>query len=121
MAANPTNNTVKLSVTEGIRKGKAYAVKEGTNYVGRKGPHEVNVDLTEQENPGVAVKVNRFAAIWFNQNGLAIADTGRGITFVNGVQIPSGKRVPLNAEDIVRFGQTSLQVVVKTKVKTGIK
>ncbi len=43
---------IKLSVVKGLRVGKNYALKEGVTYLGRKGPHAVDVDLTEQENPG---------------------------------------------------------------------
>src|SRR5213079_1276608 len=97
---------VKLSVVAGVRPGKTYVLKEGVTYVGRQGPTSVDVDLTEQENPGVAVKVNRFALIWFDKNGLGIADTGRGVTAVNGAPIPSGKRFSLNADDTLQFGNT---------------
>ena len=78
------------------------------------------VDLTEQENPGVAVKVNRFALIWFDRNGLAIADTGRGVTRINGTRIPSGKRLPLKGDDALQFGKTTLQVKVIVKKRTGV-
>src|ERR1700760_905751 len=91
----PGGSKVKLSVVKGLRVGKNYALKEGVTYIGRQGPQPVDVDLTEQENPGVAVKVNRFALIWFDKNGLGIADTGRKVTTVNGTRIPSGKRFPL--------------------------
>ena len=53
--ALPEGSKVKLSVVKGVRAGKSYSLKEGVTYVGRKGPHPVDVDLTEQENPGVAV------------------------------------------------------------------
>ena len=83
-APSPTisseNSKIKLSVSKGLRVGKSYALKEGVTYLGRKGPHAVDVDLTEQENPGVAVAVNRFALIWFDKNGLGIADTGRRVS-----------------------------------------
>src|ERR1700674_5037390 len=91
--ALPEGAKVKLSVVKGLRVGKNYALKEGVTYVGRKGPQAVDVDLTEQENPGVEVKVNRFALVWFDKKGLGIADTGRRVTSVNGVRIPSGKRI----------------------------
>jgi hypothetical protein len=117
---SPENSKVKLSVVKGLRVGKNYALKEGVTYVGRKGPHPVDVDLTEQENPGVAVAVNRFALIWFDKNGLALADTGRRVTTVNGVPIASGKRLPLAADDTVGFGKTVLQVKVTPKKRTGV-
>jgi hypothetical protein len=117
---SPENAKVKLSVVKGLRVGKNYALKEGVTYVGRKGPHPVDVDLTEQENPGVAVAVNRFALIWFDKNGLALADTGRGVTTVNGARIASGKRLPLAADDTVGFGKTVLQVKVTQKKRTGV-
>jgi hypothetical protein len=119
-AVSPETAKVKLSVVKGLRVGKNYALKEGVTYVGRKGPHPVDVDLTEQENPGVAVAVNRFALIWFNAGGLAIADTGRRVTFVNGVRIDSGKRIPLQGDDTLAFGKTSLQVKVTPKRRTGV-
>src|SRR5436309_14776034 len=106
----PEGAKVKLSVLKGLRAGKNYALKEGVTYVGRKGPHAVDVDLTEQENPGKPVAVNRFALIWVDKNGLGIADTGRRVTSVNGTLIPSGKRVPLKGEDTLQFGKTVLQV-----------
>ena len=56
-SALPEGSKVKLSVVKGLRAGKNYAIKEGVTYVGRKGDHAVDVDLTEQENPGAAVKV----------------------------------------------------------------
>ncbi len=115
----PEGSKVKLQVTSGLRKGKNYALKEGVTYVGRQGPTAVDVDLTEQENPGVAVKVNRFALIWFDKAGLGIADTGRRVTTVNGVLIPSGKRVPLKADDTIQFGKTALQVKVIVKKRTA--
>jgi hypothetical protein len=117
--ALPEGSKVKLSVVKGLRPGKNYALKEGVTYVGRKGPHAVDVDLTEQENPGVAVKVNRFALIWLDKNGLGIADTGRRITAINGVRIPSGKRLPLAADDTLQFGKTVLQVKVILKKRTA--
>ena len=114
----PEGSKVKLSVVTGLRVGKSYALKQGVTYVGRKGPHAVDVDLTEQENPGVAVTANRFALIWFDGNGLAIADT-RGLTFINGARIASGKRFPLKADDTLKFGKTVLQVKVIVKKKTA--
>src|SRR2546423_4095306 len=105
-AVLPEGAKVKLSVVKGLRVGKNYALKEGVTYVGRQGPQAVDVDLTEQENPGKPVAVNRFALIWFDKNGLAIADTGRRVTSVNGTLIPSGKRIPLNGEDTLKFGKT---------------
>lgn len=111
----------KLSVIKGLRAGKTYGLKEGVTYIGRKGPQQVDVDLTEQENPGVAVQVNRFALVWFDKNGLGIADTGTRIgTTVNGKKIPSKQRIPLKAEDTLTFGKTVLQVKVLKKAKTGI-
>jgi hypothetical protein len=118
---NPTTSKAKLKVTEGLRKGKTYALLEGVNYIGRKGPTEVNIDLTEQENPGVAVQVNRFALVWFDNNGINIADTGTRIgTVVNGAKIPSKKKVPLNADDTLKFGKTVLKVEIIKKQKTGV-
>jgi hypothetical protein len=119
-AALPEGSKVKLSVVKGLRVGKTYALKQGVTYLGRKGSQPVDVDLTEQENPGAAVKVNRFALIWFDKNGLGIADTGRRVTRVNGTLIPSGKRVPLKAEDTLRFGKTELAVKVILKKPTGV-
>ncbi|MGH7173747.1 MAG: FHA domain-containing protein [Gemmataceae bacterium] len=123
-AANPTisseNSKIKLSVTKGLRVGKSYALKEGVTYLGRKGPNAVDVDLTEQENPGVAVTINRFALIWFDKNGLGIADTGRRVTRINGALIPTGKRFPLQGEDTLQFGKTILQVKVIVKKRTGV-
>ena len=119
-AALPEGSKAKLSVIKGLRVGKNYALKEGgATYVGRKGPQAVDVDLTEQENPGVAVAVNRFALIWNDKSGLGIADTGRGVTKVNGTRIPSGKRVPLKADDTLRFGKTELKVNVILKRRTA--
>jgi hypothetical protein len=117
--ALPEGSKVKLSVVKGLRVGKNYALKEGVTYLGRKGPTAVDVDLTEQENPGVEVKVNRFALVWNDRNGLGVADTGRGVTFVNGVRIPSGKRFALKAEDKLQFGKTVLQVKVILKKRTA--
>jgi len=110
-----------LSVTKGLRSGKTYALKEGVTYIGRMGPQAVDVDLTEQEMPGVAVQVNRFALVWFDKNGIGIADTGTRIgTTVNGTKIPKGKRIPLKADDTLQFGKTILQVKVIAKAKTGV-
>jgi hypothetical protein len=121
MAALPEGAKVKLSVVKGLRPGKNYAIKEGVTYVGRQGPLGVDLDLTEQENPGVPVKVNRFALIWLDANGLAIADTGRRVTAINGARIPSGKKLPLNGDDTIQFGKTLLQVKVIVKRRTAIK
>jgi FHA domain len=110
---------VKLSVVKGLRVGKTYALKDGVNYLGRKGPTAVDVDVTEQECPGVAVAVNRFALIWFDKDGISIADTGRRVTMINGVAIPSGKRFPLNSDDTLQFGKTVLQMRVIPKKKTA--
>lgn len=117
--ALPEGAKVKLSVVKGLRAGKSYALKEGVTYVGRKGSHAVDVDLTDQENPGAAVAVNRFALVWFDKNGLGIADTGRRVTKLNGDRIPSGKRLPLSAEDTLQFGKTVLQVKVIVKKRTA--
>ena len=123
-APNPSisseNSKIKLSVTKGLRVGKSYALKEGVTYLGRKGPHAVDVDLTEQENPSATVVVNRFALIWFDKNGLGIADTGRRVTRINGALIPTGKRFPLQGEDTLQFGKTVLQVKVIVKKRTGV-
>src|SRR5437764_3353421 len=118
-SALPEGSKVKLSVVKGLRAGKNYALKEGVNYVGRQGPTAIDVDLTEQENPGVAVKVNRFALVWFDKNGLGIADTGRRVTSVNGTLIPAGKRVPLSADDKIQFGKTVVQIKVILKKRTA--
>jgi hypothetical protein len=118
-AALPEGSKVKLSVLKGLRVGKTYVLKTGVTYVGRKGPQTVDVDLTDQENPGVAVAVNRFALIWCDKNGIGIADTGKRLTTVNGVRIPSGKRLPLKADDTVQFGKTVLQVQVVLKKRTA--
>ena len=118
-AALPEGSKVKLSVVKGLRAGKSYALKEGVTYVGRKGPHAVDVDLTDQENPGAATAVNRFALIWLDRNGLGVADTGRRVTAVNGVLIPPGKRLPLQGEDTLRFGKTVLKVNVILKKRTA--
>ena len=115
----PEGAKVKLSVVKGLRVGKNYALKEGVTYVGRKGAQPVDVDLTEQENPGAATAVNRFALIWLDKSGLGIADTGRRVTKVNGSLIPSGKRIALNGDDNLRFGKTELQVKVILKRKTA--
>jgi hypothetical protein len=120
VSALPEGSKVKLTVVKGLRAGKTYAVKDGVTYVGRKGPHAVDVDLTEQENPGVAVTVNRFALIWFAKNGLGIADTGRGVTRLNGTRIASGKRFSLQGDDTLQFGKTELQVKVIVKKRTGV-
>jgi len=109
-----------LTVTKGLRVGKGYALKAGVTYIGRKGPTSVDIDLSEQENPGVEVKVNRFALVWFDKNGLAIADTGRAVTCINGTRVPSGKRLPLKSDDILQFGQTILQVKVAVKRRTAV-
>jgi hypothetical protein len=110
-----------LKVVEGLRAGKTYALKEGVNYLGRKGPMEIDVDLTEQENPGVAVAVNRFALLWFDKNGLGIADTGTRLgTVVNGTKVPPKKRFPLKEDDKLKFGKTVLQVKVVIKKGTGV-
>jgi len=115
----PEGAKVKLSVTKGLRVGKNYALKDGVTYVGRKGTHAVDVDLTEQENPGTAVAVNRFALIWMDKNGLGVADTGRRVTVVNGTLVAPGKRFPLKADDTLQFGKTVLQVKVIVKKRTA--
>jgi hypothetical protein len=117
--ALPEGAKVKLSVTKGLRVGKNYALKEGVTYIGRKGQHAVDVDLTEQECPDKAVAVNRFALIWLDKNGLGIADTGRRVTRINGTLVPSGKRQPLKADDTLQFGNTVLQVKVILKKRTA--
>ncbi|HTU18109.1 MAG TPA: FHA domain-containing protein [Gemmataceae bacterium] len=119
-AVSSENSKIKLTVTKGLRVGKSYALKEGVTYLGRKGPHAVDVDLTEQENPGAFVAVNRFALIWFDKNGLGIADTGRRVTRINGALIPTGKRFLLQGEDTLQFGKTVLQVKVIVKKRTGV-
>lgn len=116
----PEGSKVKLSVLKGVRPGKSYALKDGVTYVGRQGPTAVDVDLTEQENPGAAVQVNRFALIWLDKNGLGIADTGRKVTLLNGARLPSGKRFPLAADDTLQFGKTVLQVKIKVKQRTAV-
>ena len=117
----PEGTKVKLSVVKGLRVGKTYSVKQGVTYVGRKGPNQIDVDLTEQENPGVAVAVNRFALIWLDKNGLGMADTGtRGGTMLNGTRIPKGKRLPLKADDTLQWGKTVLQVKVIQKRRTAV-
>jgi hypothetical protein len=120
-SALPEGSKAKLSVVKGLRVGKTYSLKEGVTYVGRKGPQQVDVDLTEQENPGVAVAVNRFALIWFDKNGLAIADTGtRAGTTLNGARIAPKKKLPLKADDTLQWGKTVLQVKIILKKRTGV-
>jgi predicted component of type VI protein secretion system len=118
-AALPAGSKVKLSVVKGLRPGKNYAIKEGVTYIGRKGPQQIDVDLTEQEMPGVSVAVNRFALIWNDKNGLGIADTGRGVTAVNGTKVPKNKRFPIKGDDTIRIGKTELQVKVIQKRRTA--
>ena len=115
----PEGSKAKLEVTTGLRKGKSYALKQGVTYVGRQGPHPVDVDLTEQENPGKEVAANRFALIWIDANGLGIADA-RGVTFLNGTRLPKGKRFPLAADDVLQFGKTVLKLKVILKKRTGV-
>jgi hypothetical protein len=118
--ALPAGSKVKLSVVKGLRVGKTYSLKEGVSYIGRMGPQPVDVDLTEQENPGVAVAVNRFALIWHDAKGLGVADTGsRAGTTVNGARIAAGKRIPLKADDTLQWGKTVLQVKVILKKRTA--
>jgi hypothetical protein len=119
-AALPEGSKAKLSVVKGLRAGKNYALKEGVTYVGRRGPHPVDVDLTGQENPGATVAVNRFALIWFDKNGLGVADTGRRVTKVNGALIAPGKRIALKADDTLQFGKTVLQLKVIVKKRTAV-
>ncbi len=120
-APNPATAKAKLSVTKGLRTGKTYGLKEGVTYIGRMGPQQVDVDLTEQEMPGVSVQVNRFALVWFDKNGLGIADTGTRVgTTLNGQRIPKNKRFPLKADDTLQFGKTVLQVKIIVKQKTGV-
>ncbi len=117
----PDKWKVKLSVVKGLRVGKTYSLKEGTTYIGRMGPTAVDVDLTEQENPGIPVKVNRFALVWFNKTGLSFADTGTRIgTLLNGTRIPSGKKFPLKADDTLQWGKTQLQVKLVKKQRTAV-
>jgi hypothetical protein len=118
-SALPEGSKVKLSVLTGLRVGKNYALQPGVTYVGRKGPMAIDVDLTEQEMPGVAVAVNRFALIWLDNNGLGIADTGRKVVAINGAPIPPGKRFPLQADDTIKVGKTVLQVKVILKKRTA--
>jgi len=117
----PNNCKVKAQCVAGLRKGKTYGILEGVNYIGRMGPTEVHLDLTEQENPGIPVKVNRFALVWFDKNGLGIADTGTRIgTFVNGAKIASGKRIPLKGGDKLKFGKVELEIKIIAKKQTGV-
>jgi hypothetical protein len=121
VAPSPKTAKAKLSVVKGLRVGKTYSLKEGVNYIGRMGPHAVDLDLTEQEMPGVAVAVHRFALSWFDKNGLGIADTGtRAGTTLNGARIPKGKRLPLKADDTLQWGKTVLQVKIIPKQRTGL-
>ena len=55
----------------------------------------------------------------FDKNGLGIADTGRRLTRLNGDRIPSGKRLPINADDTLQFGKTILQIKVIVKKRTA--
>ena len=119
-AALPEGSKVKVSVVKGLRAGKNYMIKEGVNYIGRKGSQAVDVDLTEQENPSATVAINRFALMWYDKNGLGIADTGRKVTSVNGAPIPTGKRIPLKGDDTLKFGKTILQVKVILKKRTAV-
>ncbi len=116
----PEGAKAKLSVVKGLRAGKNYALKDGVTYIGRKGPTAIDIDLTEQENPGAEVKVNRFALVWNDKNGLGVADTGRRVTKVNGALIPAGKRIPLKADDTLQFGKTVLQIKVIVKKRTAV-
>lgn len=116
----PGKAKVKLQVTQGVRTGKSYALREGVTYVGRKGPTSVDVDLTEQENPGVAVKVNRFALIWFQKGTIAIADAGTRVgVYVNGAKVPPKVKQPLKAGDKVKVGGVEMEVKTVIKKKTG--
>src|SRR5262249_191514 len=116
----PEGTKVKLDVTRGLRVGKNYALKQGVTYLGRKGSMAVDIDLSEQENPGAEVKINRCALIWLDKNGLGIADTGRRVTRINGTIIPSGKRLPIKGDDLLQFGKTILQVRVIAKSRTAV-
>ncbi len=116
----PEGSKIKLNVAKGLRPGKTYSIKEGVTYIGRKGPHPIDVDLSDQENPGVSVAVNRFALLWYDAKGLGIADTGRRVTVINGERIPSGKRIPLSGDDSLQFGKTVLKVNVILKKRTAV-
>lgn len=117
----PAGSKAKLTVTKGLRTGKTYALKDGgVTYVGRMGPMQVDIDLTEQENPGVSVKVNRFALIWFDKGLITIADAGmRTGIFLNGKKVELKKKIPLKAGDKIKVGGVELEVKVIMKKKTG--
>ena len=105
----------------GLRVGKTYVVKEGATYVGRMGPQQVDVDLSEQENPGVSVKVNRFALLWFQKGLISIADAGTRIgVLVNGTKVPPKTKLPLKAGDKIKVGKVELEVKTVVKKATGV-
>ena len=118
----PPGSKAKLAVTVGLRKGKTYGLKEGeVTYVGRMGPLGVDVDLTEQENPGISVKVNRFALVWFKGGVIEIADAGTRVgVFVNGTKVPPKKKQSLQAGDKIKVGKVELEVKTVVKKKTGV-
>ncbi len=48
---------------------------------------------------------------------IALSDA---VTTLNGVLIPSGKRVPLQDDDTLQFGKTQLKVKVTVQKGTGL-
>ena len=118
----PAGSKAKLAVITGLRAGKTYGLKEGgVTYLGRMGPLGVDVDISEQENPGVAVKVNRFALLWFKGGMIEIADAGTRVgVFVNGAKVPPKTKQNLKAGDKIKVGKVELEVKTVVKKKTGV-
>jgi FHA domain len=118
----PNGSKAKLAVSAGLRKGKTYGLKEGeVTYLGRMGPLGVDIDISEQENPGVSVKVNRFALIWFQGGIISIADAGTRIgVLVNGTKVPPKTKLPLKAGDKIKVGKVELEVKTVVKKATGV-
>ena len=119
-AALPPGSKAKLTVVKGKRAGKTYGVKEGgVTYIGGAGKFPVDVNLDEQDRPGVLA--NRHALVYYEKGMLSIADTKTpNGTFVNKVRLQPGKRYALKGDDLIQVGNVTLQVKVIIKKRTGV-
>jgi pSer/pThr/pTyr-binding forkhead associated (FHA) protein len=114
-ASLPEGAVPKLVVTRGQQRGADFALKPGQTILGRAaaGDQPVDIELDNQEQPGRAFAANHHAIITWENNALAVEDTGTAHgTYVNRVRIPPNTKQTLNPEDTVQVGTVQFQVKV---------
>jgi hypothetical protein len=102
----------RLRVIRGRKVNLEYAIKDGTNYIGRRDDALVEIDLEDQEPAERIWTSRKHAALHFADGSLELEDLNSlNGTFVNRIRVVPGERRKLKINDIVQVGTIQLRVV----------